>query len=440
MKKYLIKSKKYIQLLIAASVLAACSSSQKSPTIVPINVQPVGAPAPLGFVHQPSGSNARYRVVSYKDLPNWSSQPFEASLQAFKNSCLKLAVQHDWQYACARANQTAANYLAAKAFFEHNFSVWQVSQDGQLAGKITGYYEPVLHGDTRRTNRSRFPIYGVPRDFISVPLPSRLKNSRATVRISQTGINSGVIQANGQYLADLAQFPIFERTSALKGRIVGNRFVPYFTRAQINGGALDDGRAPILGYADDPVELFFMHIQGSGRLQTSSGQYIRLGFADKNEYPYVSIGKYMANRGYLPLAQTSMQAIKNWIAANPIHLAEVLGQNPSYVFFRELSGSSEQGPVGALGVALTNTLSGAVDKQHITLGAPIFVATTHPDTRGALNRLIMAQDTGSAVKGAVRVDYFWGYGDAAGKSAGKHNHTGYVWELLPNGVMPSYRP
>ncbi len=402
--------------------------------------QPAGNAVSHGTTLQPTGSSATYRAVSFQELPQWNEQSFGDSLAAFKKSCLKLANQAKWQYTCARANQTAHSTAAAKAFFEQNFTPWQVSERGQAGGKVTGYYEPVLHGDTRNTSTARFPIYGIPSDFVSIPLPANLRNSKATVRVSPTGNNRGVIQSNGAYIANLAQFPITARTTALKGRFVGNQFVPYFTRAQINAGALN-GRAPILGYANDPVELFFMHIQGSGRLRTPAGNFVRLGFADKNEYPYVSIGQYMSTRGYLPLAQTSMQNIKSWMGKNPNHLAEVLGQNPSYVFFKVLDGTGDQGPVGALGVPLTGGYSGAVDKHHITLGAPLFLATSHPANANAgLNRLIVAQDTGSAIKGAVRVDYFWGYGDEAGQMAGRHNATGYVWQLLPLGVLPSYQP
>ena len=402
--------------------------------------QPAGNAVSHGTTLQPTGSSATYRAVSFQELPQWNEQSFGESLAAFQKSCLKLANQAKWQYTCARANQTAHSTAAAKAFFEQNFTPWQVSERGQAGGKVTGYYEPVLLGDTRNTSTARFPIYGIPSDFVSIPLPANLRNSKATVRVSPTGNNRGAIQSNGAYIANLAQFPITARTTALKGRFVGNQFVPYFTRAQINAGALN-GRAPILGYANDPVELFFMHIQGSGRLRTPAGNFVRLGFADKNEYPYVSIGQYMSTRGYLPLAQTSMQNIKSWMGKNPNHLAEVLGQNPSYVFFKVLDGSSDQGPVGALGVPLTGGYSGAVDKHHITLGAPLFLATSHPANANAgLNRLIVAQDTGSAIKGAVRVDYFWGYGDEAGQMAGRHNTTGYVWQLLPHGVLPSYQP
>ncbi|WP_411710774.1 murein transglycosylase A [Neisseria animaloris] len=435
---------------IAAAVLAACSFKKSKPPVTtlppaakvppvttPSMPMPAGTPAPQGHVHTPGGG-ASYKVVSYGELPQWQQQSFANSLRSFRLGCEKLKSQQNWRNVCAQAAQTPYQDSAAKAFFERYFTPWQVSGNGKLGGTITGYYEPVLHGDVKNTGKARFPVYGIPSDFVSVDLPASLRNSRATVRIRPTGQNKGVIDPAGQYSANLAKFPISERTRALKGRFVGSQFVPYYTRAQINGGALD-GKAPILGYADDPVELFFLHIQGSGRLRTPDGRYIRLGFADKNEYPYVSIGRYMADRGYLTLAQTTMQGIKAYMQRNPQRLAEVLGQNPSYVFFRELPGNDD-GPVGALGTPLMGQYAGAVDRHYITLGAPLFVATTHPVSNYALNRLIMAQDTGSAIKGAVRVDYFWGYGDEAGAVAGRQKHTGYVWQLLPNGVMPEYRP
>ena len=428
---------------MAALILAACPSRSikhfpDTDTVVSGPARPTGTPLPAGT--SVAGGDAVYTVVPHGDLPHWSFQHFTKSLQSFKLGCEKLKNREGWQNVCAQAAQTPNHHFSAKAFFEKYFTVWQVSGNGNPAGTVTGYYEPVLHGDDKPTSKSRFPIYGIPSDFVSVALPASLRGSRASVRIRRTGANSGVIDnAAGTHTADLAKFPISARTTALKGRFEGGSFVPYYTRNQINGGALN-GRAPILGYADDPVELFFMHIQGSGRLKTPSGKYIRLGFADKNEHPYVSIGRYMADRGYLTLGQTSMQGIKAYMQQNPHKLAEVLGQNPSYVFFRELTGSSDAGPVGALGTPLMGEYAGAVDRRYITLGAPLFVATSHPLTRKALNRLIMAQDTGSAIKGAVRVDYFWGYGDEAGEVAGKMKVPGYVWELLPNGMRPVYQP
>ncbi|MCS4534665.1 murein transglycosylase A [Neisseria montereyensis] len=432
-------------LSITAAFLAACGTKQTKPLPMPQPMPPVkpgapmptGTPSPLGYIYTPGGG-ASYKVVSYQAIPQWQQQNFVESLRAFRLGCEKLQGQANWRNVCAQAAQTPYQNAQAKSFFERYFTPWEVSENGKLGGTITGYYEPVLHGDAKQTRQARFPIYGIPNDFVSIDLPANLRNSKGTVRVRQTGQNKGAIDANGPYSANLAQFPISNRTRALKGRFVGNQFVPYYTRAQINGGALD-GKAPILGYADDPVELFFLHVQGSGRLRTPDGRFIRLGFADKNEYPYVSIGRYMANRGYLSLGQTTMQGIKAYMQQNPQRLAEVLGQNPSYIFFRQLPGNGE-GPIGALGTPLLGQYAGAVDRHYITLGAPLFVATVHPTQKYALNRLIMAQDTGSAIKGAVRVDYFWGYGDEAGAVAGKQKHTGYVWQLLPNGVMPEYRP
>ena len=186
-----------------------------------------GTAVSRGTTLQPTGSSTTYRAVSFQELPQWNEQSFGESLAAFQKSCLKLANQAKWQYTCARANQTARNTAAAKAFFEQNFTPWQVSERGQASGKITGYYEPVLHGDTRNTSTARFPIYGIPSDFVSIPLPANLRNSKASVRVAPTGNNRGAIQSNGAYIANLAQFPITARTTALKGRFVGNQFVPY---------------------------------------------------------------------------------------------------------------------------------------------------------------------------------------------------------------------
>ncbi|MDO4997192.1 MAG: murein transglycosylase A [Neisseria sp.] len=430
-------------LATSAAILASCSSTppQSSVPTTPVisgTPLPTGERAPVGSVYQPQGSPASYKAIDFSAIPQWQEQQFVASLESFLKGCGKLKNQMAWKNVCTQAAQTPRNQADAKAFFERYFTPWQVSENGKLGGTVTGYYEPVLAGDAKESSQARFPIYGVPNDFVSVSLPENLRNSKATVRVQPTGQNSAQITPNGSFIADLSAFPLNERSKSLKGRFVGERFVPYHTRNEINGGALN-GKAPILAYADDAVELFFLQIQGSGRVKTPDGKYIRLGFADKNEFPYVSIGRYMADKGYLPLAQTTMQGIKAYMKNNPHKLAEVLGQNPSYVFFRRLDDNND-GPIGALGTPLMGEYAAAVDRRYITLGAPLFVATTHPESNHALNRLLMAQDTGSAIKGAVRVDFFWGYGDDAGRVAGKMKHTGYVWQLLPNGVAPEYRP
>ncbi len=418
----------------AAVLLASCGNIQK-PTQPSL---PAGKTTPPGMTYGTPNVSVRYTSASFNSMPNWSGQNFEQSLIAFKRGCERTVNKPQWRNVCNQAKNTSNTSQAAKQFFEYHFTPWKITDNGNPQGTVTGYYEPGMAGDLKQTNQARFPIYGIPYDFISVSLPSQYQNGKGQVRIQVTGKNSGSINANGQYTADLSKFPISPRSRSIKGRVVGNTFVPYFTRAQINAGALN-GKAPILGYANDPVELFFLQVQGSGRLQTPSGQSVRLGYADKNEYPYVSIANYMVKQGYLPMKDTNMQGIKAWMQQNPSHLAEVLGQNPSYVFFRVIPDTGA-GPIGALGVPLTDGYSTAVDKHHVELGAPMFLTTTHPIQNQPIQRLMVAQDTGSAIKGGVRVDFFWGYGDAAGEVAGKMKHPGQVWVLLPNGYHPRYLP
>jgi membrane-bound lytic murein transglycosylase A len=423
----------------AAFFLASCGNLKKPTTPGSgTGTSSQGKTTPPGVVYGTNNVNVRYTSVAFANLPNWQGQEFSQSLLSFKRGCEKLGNKPQWRNVCNLAKTTSNNNAAAKAFFEYHFTPWQITENGNATGTVTGYYEPMMKGDTSQTRQSRFPIYGIPNDFISVPLPSQYQSGRGSVRVQVTGQNSGSISANGQYTADLSRFPITARSRAIKGRVVGNQFVPYYTRAEINAGALN-GKAPILGYADDPVELFFLQVQGSGRLQTPKGQFIRLGFADKNEQPYQSIANYMVKKGYLPLKDTNMQGIKAWMQQNPSHLSEVLGQNPSYVFFRVLPDNGA-GPIGALGTPLTDGYSTAVDKHHVELGAPMFLTTTHPIKNSRIERLMVAQDTGSAIKGGVRVDFFWGFGDAAGEVAGKMKHPGQVWVLLPNGYHPRYLP
>ena len=425
-----------LSFIATATIIAGCSSPapKPQPTPTPQPTTPETAPPPISTPRFPVGQSfvspngGQYTATDYTALPSWQKQDFSGSLKSFQNSCKALGNQPQWAEVCRIANATPLSL--AKNFFEQNFTPWVVSQNGQLAGTVTGYYEPALTGNLTQTATAKYPIYGVPSDFVTVPYSGQT----GRVRIAKTGNNSGMISANGTYTANVADFPNRSKSGKLKGRFSGSQFVPYYTRAQINAGAIN-GKAPVLAYADNAVELFFLQVQGSGRLITPDGQSVRLSFADKNDHNYVSIGKYMADKGYLPLSQTSMQGIKQWIAEHPNKLAEVLGKNPSFVFF-EKGDNNAEGPNGALGVPLMGELSAAVDKRHIVLGSPIFVATTDPRNGKALNRLMMAQDTGSAINGAVRIDFFWGFGDNAGQIAGKMKHTGYVWTLLPNGMKP----
>lgn len=287
-------------------------------------------------------------------------------------------------------------------FFEQYFRPFAaVNPDNSVDGTITGYYEPLIKGDRRFTRRARYPIYGVPDDLIVVDLASvypDLKNLR------------------------------------LRGRLEGNRLVPYFSRSDIENKAANF-KAKAIAWAEDPVDLFFLQIQGSGRIELPDGEHIRIGYADQNGYPYKSIGKLLVERGEIKLEEASMQSIKAWGKNNPDQLPELLESNPSYVFFRELPDGLD-GPLGSLGVPLTPGRSIAVDARFIPLGAPVFLSTTYPLTSQPMNRLVMAQDTGGAINGAVRADLFWGFGDDAGEQAGKMRQNGRLWVLLPKDYPP----
>ncbi|MGN6905159.1 MltA domain-containing protein, partial [Neisseria sp. P0015.S006] len=210
---------------IAAAILAACPSKsiknlpETDTSVIKGPDRPTGTPDPIGTTV--SGGGANYTVVSYNELPHWSTQHFAKSLQSFRLGCEKLKNRQGWQDVCIQAMQTPAHHFQAKHFFERYFTAWRVDNGGNPAGTITGYYEPVLHGDDKPTSQSRFPIYGIPNDFVSVPLAANLRGSKATVRIRQTGQNSGVIDNSGTYTADLSIFPITARSTALKGRFEG---------------------------------------------------------------------------------------------------------------------------------------------------------------------------------------------------------------------------
>src|SRR6185369_10368630 len=183
-----------------------------------------------------------------------------------------------------------------------------------------------------------------------------------------------------------------------------------------------------------PIEGFFLEVQGSGRVQLDNGQTIRMAYADQNGQPYQSIGRWLIDRGELKVNEASLAGIKGWARANPARVTELLDQNPSYVFFREQPvGDPAAGPTGAAGVALTPERSVAVDPRFVPLGAPVFIATTQPNSDVPLKKLMVAQDTGGAIRGPVRVDYFWGFGADAGALAGRMRQQLKVWVLLPRG-------
>ena len=344
----------------------------------------------------PSAAKPAWVRAEWPEVPNWQTDRHEEAWQAFLAGCNALRRQSVWQSLCADAAGTSA--VVAKTFFERRFTPWRMT--GSSTSMVTGYYEPLLTGSRTRKGAFRHAVYGAPPDLLTIDL--------------------------GDVRPDL-------KGQRLRGRIDGNRVVPYFSRADI-----ESGRGAMAGrellYVDDAIDLFFLQIQGSGRVKLDTGETVRLNYADQNGHAYRSIGRTLIDRGELRLDQASMQGIKAWALANPAKLNELLNTNPSYVFFREIKLEGEAGPPGALGVPLTAGRSIAIDPAFVPLGAPVWLVTTFPNTSRPLERLMLAQDTGGAIRGPQRADFFWGFGDEAGREAGRMRQSGELWLLWPNGA------
>jgi len=368
--------------------LAACTTPAPQP-------QPITPPA----AEKPAVQGLQ--KSNFAAMPGWDKDAIHEAWPAFMSSCSTLIRRNEWRAVCTAAHQVnGGDDDAMRAFFEANFTPYKVfNADGSDIGLVTGYYEPLLRGARKRGGVYQTPLYRAPDDLLTIEL--------ASVYPDLKGMR-------------------------LRGRVVGNKVVPYFSRAElIQSGALTGKE---LVWVDDPVEAFFLQVQGSGRVYLSDTQEtVRLAYADQNGYPYKSIGRYLVDKGEMTLSQASAQGIKAWAIANPSRQNELLDANPSYVFFKEEKISDpSKGPKGALGVPLTGLRSIAVDAQHIPLGAPVFLATTQPNSDVPLQRLVLAQDTGGAIRGAVRADYFWGFGNEAGDKAGAMKQRGMMWVLLPN--------
>ena len=401
MKIYSSEINKKWLVLVLSVFLTACSMFSKAPIVSrpqPVAQPPKVVPAPV------AGLSAPLFVVSkWEMLPDWQTLDLAPSQTAFLQSCRVLKNKPHWQEVCVHAEQLGVNDNARlRAFYEEWFTPYQLlNPDGSEQGMITGYYEPLLKGSRSKTLRFRYPLYAAPNDLLTIDL-------------------GGVYPQ----LKDLR----------LRGRLQGKRIVPYYNRAEIDAGA-GAFMGNELFWVENPIELFILQIQGSGRIELPDGKQVKVGYADQNGYPYVSIGKKLVEAGELKLEEASMQGIKGWAEKNPDKINRLLEQNPSYVFLRELP-DSLSAPLGALGVPLTNEYSIAVDPRTIPLGAPVFLATTYPNDSAPLNRLMLAQDTGGAIKGAVRADFFWGFGEFAGAQAGKMKQQGRLWVLFPKGGEP----
>ncbi len=357
------------------------------------------------------------RQTDFASLPGWQQDNLTDFLPALIKSCTKIltlpatrdmggvglaGTAADWQPLCNEALVLPPEPAVIKAFMEQNFTPYQVLNNTEETGLFTGYYEASLNGSQTRQGPYTTPLHLRPPELVMV---------------------------------DLGQFRDELKGQRIAGKVENGNLTPFDPRAEIERGTLE-GRELELVWVDSAIDAFFLHIQGSGIVEMDDGTTLRVGYAAQNGHPYFAIGKALIERGHIPKEQMSMQAIRGWLDANPDQAEEIMQLNASYVFFRQLDGD---GPIGAQGVELTAERSLAVDRKWMPLGVPIYLET---EVAGAsstapaqpFRQLMMAQDTGGAIRGPVRGDVFWGYGDHAYEMSGAMKNDGRYWILLPNAL------
>ncbi len=368
----MISKFKYVSLSVFAILVASLIAGCSTPPTRGAGYRSSGSGAsPSSY----SSSIASFSAVSWQALPGWQEDDLSQAWPAWLKSCdalRKKSSEVNWRQVCAQAsNVSGRDTQAVRKYFESNFQVYEIrTSSGSDTGLITGYYEPVINGSLTRTSTYTVPLYSY---------PSAWRKSKPN---------------------------------------------PGPTRAElINSGVLKGSE---IAWVQDPVEAASMQIQGSGKIRLEDGKIMQLGFAGTNEQPFKSSAQWLLDRKEITRSEATMQGISQWAKRNPERVNEMLNANPRFVFFKETLGT-----VGALGVSLTSERSIAVDPQAMPLGAPVFLATTKPLSNQSLQRLVMAQDTGKAIVGGVRADYYWGSGDSAGEMAGRMKQNGRMWLLLP---------
>ena len=354
-----------------------------------------------------------WQPVEYAALEGWAEDDHAAALPALRRSCARLerrpadrpmgqdaraGTVADWLPACRALPEEGAPAELARAYFEGWFQPVALEHAEGPEGLITGYYESELEGAFTRDETYAVPIYGRPADLVEVRL--------------------------GDFDDALPRRTVI-------GRVEDGRLKPYYERAEIESGAID-GASPVVIWAKDIVDVFFLQVQGSGQVVLPDGDRVRIGFAGSNGLPFYAIGRALIDEGIIDRKTVSMQSIRDWLRNNPAEAKALMHRNKRFIFFRLIEG---EGPIGAQGVALTPGRSLAVDPAFVALGTPLWLATSYPAEERPLNRLMVAQDTGSAIKGVVRGDFFWGSGEAALHYAGRMKQTGRFWLLLPRSLV-----
>lgn len=362
----------------------------------------------------------RFLPVDWTELNGWREDSVHEALPAFLRSCVEwdklpadaplggetafYGTAGDWRNLCTRArNLENGTPEKIRRFFEQSFVPFAVHAGEEEEGLFTGYYEPELRGSRVRSAEFPIPLLQRPPDLVHVEL--------------------------GEFREDL-------KGRRIAGRVVDGRLKPFESRAEIDAGKLPFEELALV-WVDDPVDAFFLHIQGSGRIVLRDGSVIRVGYDGQNGHPYTAIGRVLVERGAMTVEEASLRTIREWLAENPKEAADVMAHNASYVFFKEVDiADPGHGPLGSQGVPLTAHRSLAVDATVHAMGVPIWLDTSAPgeregDADRSVRRLMIAQDTGGAIRGPVRGDYFWGFGDEAGEIAGRMRHRGRMFVLIP---------
>ena len=373
----------------------------------------------------PQKEELTLRAVPYGQLDGWQRDDMRGSVRAFQRSCRAMVRRSDdrgvgpdarmgtigqWRGACETALALDADTLRkddARAFFQSDFTPYLVGNGKTSEGLFTGYYEPELRGNLTRDGKYQTAIYLKPDDMVSV---------------------------------DLGEFSDELKGKKLVGRLSGSSLKPYYDRAEIEGGALS-GRDLEMVWVDDAVDAFFLQIQGSGRVVLPDDSVLRVGYAATNGQAYYAIGRELIERGALTRETVSLQTIRKWLHDNPDEADAVMNTNASFVFFQPLKTDPDAGPLGSQGVALEPGRSLAVDRRFHAMGVPVWLETSDPmNADRTFHRLMVAQDTGGAIRGPVRGDIFFGPGEDAALFAGHMNRTGQKFILLPKVIDPAQWP
>lgn len=338
--------------------------------------------------------------VNFTQISGWGADDLRPAFVAFKNSCQAFKKQERgkrmglsmsfgiWHDICERTHEVKEqDEKAVRQFFEENFTPYRAyDQDKNQTGLYTGYYESALRGSFHPSEKYAYPLYKKPADL-----------EKKRTQYGKKGLFS---------------------------------FGPHHDRRSINEGALSKQNLELL-WVDCPIDAFFLHIQGSGRIQLEDGRSIKVGYDGANGHPYTPVGRILIDQGHIPKEKMSMQAIRDWIQKYPDKGKDLMNQNASYVFFKILD---KIGAIGAQGVPVLTGRSLAVDRRYIPYGVPVWLDATHPDNTINVQRLLIAQDTGGAIKGPLRGDVFWGFGDMAAQIAGQMKSKGKSYLLLPKKV------